>query len=212
MDVRPPNLTSPVEALSGGNQQKILLARWLATNPRVLILDEPTSGVDIGARFEIYRLIRELAGEGHAILMISSDLNEVSDKCDRLLVMYKGRLNGEFEQGADRHVVMAAATGERHIEMKRDAVTKNRDSTPLPASLHVPTNPPIRVGILGRLARIATSRTLPRLLVFVLLSVCFNIASKNIFFSPRNLSLLLRQASIVAIAASGVSVLIVMCE
>ncbi|MBZ9937200.1 sugar ABC transporter ATP-binding protein [Mesorhizobium sp. BR1-1-16] len=111
LDVRPPRLDFPVEAFSGGNQQKILLARWLAIDPRVLILDEPTLGVDVGARFEIYRIIREMADEGHAILMISSDLNEVADECDRILVMYKGRLNGSFEQGASRHALMAAATG-----------------------------------------------------------------------------------------------------
>ncbi len=206
LDVRPPNLNSPIQAFSGGNQQKILLGRWLATNPRMLILDEPTFGVDIGARFEIYRLIRELASEGHAVLMISSDLNEVTEKCDRILVMYKGRLNGEFEQGADRHAVMAAATGERDIEMKREAATKHQDSTPIPKSSVIPA------GFFGRVTRIADSRTLSLLVVFVLLSLCFNFASKNIFFSPRNLSLLLRQASIVAVAASGVAVLIVMGE
>jgi ABC-type sugar transport system ATPase subunit/ABC-type xylose transport system permease subunit len=206
LDVRPPDLNASVQAFSGGNQQKILLARWLATNPRVLILDEPTFGVDIGARFEIYRIIREMADEGHAVLMISSDLNEVTDKCDRILVMYKGRLNGEFEQGADRHAVMAAATGERHIEMKRSTVPAPQDPDTMAVSPGLPS------GFFQRVMRIADSRTLSLLLVFVLLSLCFNFASNNIFFSPRNLSLLLRQASIVAVAASGVSVLIVMGE
>jgi ABC-type sugar transport system ATPase subunit/ABC-type xylose transport system permease subunit len=206
LDVRPPSLISPVQAFSGGNQQKILLARWLATKPRVLILDEPTFGVDIGARFEIYRLIRELADAGHAVLMISSDLNEVTDICDRILVMYKGRLNGEFEQGADRHAVMASATGEKHMEMKRDASPEPQDSTTIPPRSRA------AVGLFHRLTRIADSRTLSLLVVFVLLSLAFNLASKNIFFSPRNLSLLLRQASIVPVAAAGVSVLIVMGE
>jgi ABC-type sugar transport system ATPase subunit len=104
LDVRPPKLDAPVEAFSGGNQQKILLARWLATEPRILILDEPTLGVDVGARFEIYRLIRKLAAEGRSVLFISSDVNEVIDECDRILV-------GEFHQGASRLDVMAAATG-----------------------------------------------------------------------------------------------------
>ena len=90
----------------------MLLARWLATNPRVLILDEPTLGVDIGARFELYRLMRRLADEGRGVLMISSDLNEVIDECDRVLTMYKGRITGEFERGAARLQIMAAATGE----------------------------------------------------------------------------------------------------
>jgi ABC-type sugar transport system ATPase subunit len=112
LDVRPPRLDFPVEAFSGGNQQKILLARWLAIQPRILILDEPTLGVDVGARFELYRLIRALADDGRGVLMISSDLNEVIDECDRILVMYKGRIMGEFEHGAARHDLMAAATGE----------------------------------------------------------------------------------------------------
>ena len=112
LDLRPLNLATHVESFSGGNQQKVLLARWLATNPRVLILDEPTLGVDIGARFELYRLIRRLADEGRGVLMISSDLNEVIEECDRVLTMYKGRVTGEFERGASRLGIMAAATGE----------------------------------------------------------------------------------------------------
>jgi ABC-type sugar transport system ATPase subunit len=113
LDVRPPRLDIHIQSLSGGNQQKVLLARWIATKPKVLILDEPTLGVDVGARFELYRLIRVLADEGCAILLISSDLNEVIEECDRILVMYKGRLTAEFEHDASRHAIMAAATGER---------------------------------------------------------------------------------------------------
>ena len=112
LDVRPGNLAVPIESLSGGNQQKVLLARWLTTNPRVLILDEPTLGVDVGARFELYRLIRRLADEGHAVLMISSDLNEVMEEADRVLTMYKGRITGEFEHSASRIEIMAAAAGD----------------------------------------------------------------------------------------------------
>ena len=119
LDVRPANLAAPIEFFSGGNQQKVLLARWLTTSPRVLILDEPTLGVDVGARFELYRLIRRLADEGRAILMISSDLNEVIDECDRVLTMYKGRITGEFEHGASRVEVMAAATGDSQSDARR---------------------------------------------------------------------------------------------
>jgi ABC-type sugar transport system ATPase subunit len=112
LDLRPPRLDAKVEAFSGGNQQKVLLARWIATKPRILIVDEPTYGVDVGARYEIYRLLREIAAEGHAVLMISSDMNEVLDESDRILVMYKGRITGEFDRTATRHDLMAAATGE----------------------------------------------------------------------------------------------------
>ncbi len=115
LDVRPKRDDIAIEALSGGNQQKVLLARWIATKPKVLILDEPTLGVDVGARFELYRLTRMLADDGCAILMISSDINEVLDECDRILVMYKGRLTGEFGRNAQRHAIMAAATGERSM-------------------------------------------------------------------------------------------------
>lgn len=112
LDLRPLTLDANVENFSGGNQQKVLLARWLATDPTVLIVDEPTYGVDIGARFELYRILRELADSGRGVLMISSDLEEIVDESDRILVMYKGRITGEFPANATRHQLMAAATGD----------------------------------------------------------------------------------------------------
>ena len=96
-DVRGPSLDSPVGVLSGGNQQKVLLARALACNPDVVLLDEPTRGVDIGARSEIYRFIDGLARQGKAVLVISSDMAELLGLADRILVMRRGRLVGEFE-------------------------------------------------------------------------------------------------------------------
>lgn len=110
VDLRPLALNRPVEALSGGNQQKVVLSRWLAAEPNLLIIDEPTVGVDIGAREEIYRILRQLAQSGKAILMISSDIEEVVNESDRILVMYKGRLTGEFPAGSNAHDLMAAAT------------------------------------------------------------------------------------------------------
>lgn len=88
----------PVRQLSGGNQQKVVLAKWLATNPRILIMDEPTRGIDVGAKAEIHQLMRRLAGEGMAILMISSELPEVLGMSDRVLVMNGGRIVGEFDK------------------------------------------------------------------------------------------------------------------
>ncbi|NUX54736.1 sugar ABC transporter ATP-binding protein [Paraburkholderia youngii] len=114
LDLRPPRLDAKVEWFSGGNQQKVLLARWIAIRPRILIVDEPTYGVDIGARQEIYRLLHELAAEGTAVLMISSDMTEILDESDRVLVMYKGRVTQSFDRKASRHELMAAATGEIH--------------------------------------------------------------------------------------------------
>jgi len=102
---------APGASLSGGNQQKVALARWLATQPKVLILDEPTQGVDVGAKGEIHRIVRRLAAEGLAVLLISSDLPEVLAMSDRLGVMRGGRLVETLPGGVEAPVVMAAALG-----------------------------------------------------------------------------------------------------
>lgn len=91
-----PGPTYGVRALSGGNQQKILFARWAAAGHRVLILDEPTRGVDVGAKVEIYRIIRQLADKGVGVLVISSELPEIIGLCDRVAVMREGRIAGEL--------------------------------------------------------------------------------------------------------------------
>ncbi len=93
-NIRTPSVRSVVATLSGGNQQKVALARWLATSPAVLMLDEPTQGVDVGAKVEIHRLIRELAADGLAVMLISSDLSEILLLSDRILVMQRGRASG----------------------------------------------------------------------------------------------------------------------
>ena len=102
----------PVRTLSGGNQQKVLVARWLRTRPRVLLLDEPTRGVDVGARQEIYALVDRLAREGLAVVLVSSDLTELLGLADRVVVLRAGRMVGEFPRAAaSPEAVMAAATG-----------------------------------------------------------------------------------------------------
>ena len=101
-----------VGTLSGGNQQKVVLAKWLLTNPRVLFLDEPTRGIDVGAKQEIYCHINRLAKEGLAIVLVSSELPEVLGLSDRVLVLHEGRVMGEFKRTeATPEAVMAAATG-----------------------------------------------------------------------------------------------------
>jgi rhamnose transport system ATP-binding protein len=98
--IKTASLQSPVSTLSGGNQQKVALARWLAARPSVLILDEPTQGVDVGAKAEIHRLMGDLAEEGLAILMVSSELPEVLGMSDRVLVMRQGALAGILDRAA----------------------------------------------------------------------------------------------------------------
>ncbi len=100
-------------SLSGGNQQKVALARWLAAKPQVLILDEPTQGVDVGAKVEIHKLIRSLAAEGLAVFMISSDLPEIIGMSDRIAVMRGGTIVTQLPGGTDAHTVMAAALGQK---------------------------------------------------------------------------------------------------
>jgi ABC-type sugar transport system ATPase subunit len=110
--IRAPGIDVPVRQLSGGNQQKTVLARWLATRPKVLILDEPTHGVDVGAKAEIYALIRGLASEGIAILLISSELPEVIELSDRIVVMREGRVAAIVDRAdAKEHTVMMHAIG-----------------------------------------------------------------------------------------------------
>jgi len=110
--VKTPSIYQAVSLLSGGNQQKVVLGKWLARKPRVLILDEPTRGVDVGARSEIYVLMDRLAGDGVALWMISSDLEEILGMSDRVLVLHEGRLAGELTRDQlSEEAVMRLATG-----------------------------------------------------------------------------------------------------
>ena len=102
LDIRTPSAAQRVRNLSGGNQQKVVIAKWLTLDPKVLILDEPTRGIDVGAKAEIYRLMNQLAERGVGILMISSELPEVMGISDRILVMHEGRLAGVFDRACHR--------------------------------------------------------------------------------------------------------------
>lgn len=104
------SIKQQVQNLSGGNQQKVVLAKWLLTKPAILILDEPTRGIDIGAKAEIYTLIQNLASQGAAILMVSSELPELMGLCDKIYVMNKGKINGCFNSSVSAETIMHAAT------------------------------------------------------------------------------------------------------
>ena len=127
MGVKTTNASKPVGMLSGGNQQKVVLGKWLARQPKLLILDEPTRGVDVGAREEIYRIMRALAANGIGILMISSDMEEVLSVSDRILVMHEGALSGELHRNQfSEEAVMSLATGKPAEEKTADHIGYGR--------------------------------------------------------------------------------------
>lgn len=97
MHIKTPSQKTKIRSLSGGNQQKVILGRWLLTEPEVLMLDEPTRGIDVGAKYEIYQLIIDLANKGKVVLMVSSEMPELLGVCDRILVMSGGKLAGEVD-------------------------------------------------------------------------------------------------------------------
>lgn len=117
LHVRMANVNQPVKSLSGGNQQKVVIAKWLGIEPKVLLLDEPTRGVDIGAKKEIYSIMNELSEKGVAIVMISSELPEVLGISDRIMVIHEGKIMRKLpREEADQEKIMLAATGRYHDE------------------------------------------------------------------------------------------------
>ncbi len=110
LGIKAPSVTTRAGTLSGGNQQKVVLGKWLAMNPKVMIFDEPTRGIDIGAKAEIYGLMRALADAGVAVLMISSDMEEVIGVSDRIAVMHEGQISGilDRDQFSQENVLLLA--------------------------------------------------------------------------------------------------------
>jgi rhamnose transport system ATP-binding protein len=123
LNIRTPSVHSDVARLSGGNQQKVMLSKWLNAEPKLLILDEPTRGIDVGAKAEVHHMISDLANQGIAVIMISSDLPEVLGMSDRVLVMREGRQMAVLDRAdASEESVMAAAMG--HAELAQTAEQK----------------------------------------------------------------------------------------
>jgi inositol transport system ATP-binding protein len=109
--IKTPSMHEVIQNLSGGNQQKVLISRWLMTRPKILLLDEPTRGIDVGAKAEIHRLVTQLAGQGVAVLMISSEMPEVLGMSDRVMVMHEGRVTGIIDRkDADQVKIMELAS------------------------------------------------------------------------------------------------------
>ena len=114
-NIKTPSREQSIGLLSGGNQQKVAIAKGLMTRPQVLILDEPTRGVDVGAKKEIYQLINKFKGEGMSIILVSSEMPEVLGMSDRILVMHEGRIRAEFSRtNATQEKLLAAAIGKSH--------------------------------------------------------------------------------------------------
>ena len=126
LGVRPAQPEKMTVELSGGNQQKVVIGKWLATQPKIILLDEPTRGVDVGAKSELHHLIARLKRDGAAILMVSSELPEVLGVADRIVVMHEGRSVGELRRGATEEDVMALAFGERASEAPHRAMNGRR--------------------------------------------------------------------------------------
>ena len=112
MGVKAPSIKTLVSTLSGGNQQKIVISKWLATDPKVVLLDEPTRGIDVGAKADIYRLVEQLAAKGVGVIIVSSEFPELLSVCDRIIVLHEGRQDAEFTYGnVDEETLMAYASG-----------------------------------------------------------------------------------------------------
>ena len=133
LGVKTPSQRQLVQFLSGGNQQKVVLGKWLALKPRVLLLDEPTRGIDVGAKQEIYKLMEQLAADGVAILFVSSEMEEILRMSDRALVMHEGRITGELNRGElSEETVMRLATGRktaRNMNVGRAVLSPPRSNT-----------------------------------------------------------------------------------
>jgi len=118
LNIKATSILQKTDNLSGGNQQKVVVSKWIFTNPDVLLMDEPTRGIDVGAKYEIYTIINQLANEGKYIVFISSELNELLGICDRIYVLNEGRIVGEVEgESATQEEVM-----KRIIRNDREAV------------------------------------------------------------------------------------------
>jgi inositol transport system ATP-binding protein len=112
LQIKVPSINTKAVFLSGGNQQKVVLSKWLLGNIKVLILDEPTRGIDVGSKFEIHKLMCDFAEQGLAIIMISSELPEILGMSDRILVMHEGQVTGDLKrEGATQRKIMTLATG-----------------------------------------------------------------------------------------------------
>jgi rhamnose transport system ATP-binding protein len=189
--------------LSGGNQQKVLLAKWLIPSPKVLILDEPTRGVDVGAKAEIHRIISHLATQGLAVILISDDAQEVIGMADRIIVFRGGRIAGESIRGSfDRETILLAAA---HAERDQDASPPPRSTLKTSTATAPAGSYSSSYGIIARLMRI---RELGLVLALVIIGLAVA-AREPRFLQPANLEQVALSATLVCIVALGEAVVII---
>jgi len=186
MNVRAASMEQPIGTLSGGNQQKVIFGRWAATEPRVLILDEPTRGVDVGAKAEIHKLICDLAERGTAIILISSELPEVMAMSDRVVTLSEGRVTGDFNPREDGEAAIAAAAVPRSAEKKKVGLTRFQRG----------------------LARALQMRELGLIIFIALLGGYMTLTTPDTFANTNNLLDILKNAAIPAIMAQGAMLII----
>ncbi len=195
MRVRSTSMEQAIGTLSGGNQQKVVFGRWSATNPKVLILDEPTRGVDVGAKAEIHRLIRDLAKAGTAVLLISSDLPEVMALSDRVSTMSQGRITGTFDPVKDGEKAIASAAVPR--AGGADSGTEARA-----------TKGATKGAVDGRAGRLPAMRELGIVAFIVTLAVVMTALKPGEFATRQNLVDILANAAMPAIVAQGAILII----
>ncbi|HEX3283077.1 MAG TPA: ATP-binding cassette domain-containing protein [Mycobacterium sp.] len=211
MSLRFHSYDQPVGTLSGGNQQKVVLAKWLATNPRLLILDEPTQGIDVAAKAEVHRIVSALAEQGLAILLISSDMPEVLGMSDRVLVMRRGRLVAEFAGAeATQEAIASAATGvsierpEPDVAdmafLPRVAVGKGDVASGIDARAATAANP--TRPFVGWLRVLAARREVGLLGALLAMIIPISIVNSR-FLSSTNLASVSAEASLVGLVAAG---------
>ena len=196
LDIKTPTMQQLIKLLSGGNQQKVLVSRWLLTAPDILILDEPTRGIDVGAKSEIHRLMSKLAQEGKAILMISSELPEILGMSDRVLVMHEGKIAGEFaRKDATQENIIRAATGNAAADR---GIGKGGLGWQLRNVGDTKAKGLNREWLNAFLKKYAIVLIL--LAMFVLMSIL-----SPAFLQPRNLLNVVRQISVIGLIAMGVT-------
>jgi rhamnose transport system ATP-binding protein len=209
--IRLRDVAQPAKELSGGNQQKVVLSKWLLTEPQVLLLDEPTRGIDVGAKSEVHHLMGELARQGKSILMISSDLPEVLAMSDRIIVMREGRISGEFSRAqATQENIMAAATGQSASLARVVAATPAsplRQTEGGDAGVAATTHP-VRLRKSGGSTNLLRFRELGIGLFVVLVFIAATIKTRSIL-APENLRNILLYTPLIVVVAMGQMMVII---